>query len=81
MQPHNLRGLSANTLFHFTSSLDNLLNILTNEFHSNFCLENLNILEELPVTEMAIPMLSFCDPLVANWSSPQRLWRLRHRDD
>jgi hypothetical protein len=39
MQPLNSRGLSANTLFHFTSSLDNLLNILTNKFHPNFCLE------------------------------------------
>jgi hypothetical protein len=61
MQPQNSRGLSANTLFHFTPSLDNLINILTHEFHPNFCLENLNVLAELPVPEMAIPMLSFCD--------------------
>jgi hypothetical protein len=61
MQSLNSRGLSANTLFHFTSSLDNLINILTNEFHPNFCLENLNVLLELPIPEMAIPMLSFCD--------------------
>ena len=61
MEPQNSRGLSANTLFHFTSSLDNLINFLTNEFHPNFCLENLSVLEELPIPEMAIPMLSFCD--------------------
>src|SRR5229473_2461542 len=61
MQPQNSRGLSANTLFHFTSSLDNLINILTNEFHPNFCLENLSTLLKDPILEMAIPMLSFCD--------------------
>lgn len=61
MKPLNSRGLSANTLFHFTSSLDNLINILTNEFHPNFCLENLNVLLRLPIPETAIPMLSFCD--------------------
>jgi hypothetical protein len=32
MQPLNSRGLSANTLFHFTSSLDNLINIVTMSF-------------------------------------------------
>lgn len=61
MNLRNSGGLSANTLFHFTSSLDNLINVLTNEFHPNFCLENLNVLLELPIPEMAIPMLSFCD--------------------
>ncbi len=61
MEPQNSRGLSANTLFHFTSSLDNLLNILTNEFHPNFCLEGLNVLFKEPKLELAFPMLSFCD--------------------
>jgi len=36
-------AISANTLFHFTSSMENLLGILTNEFRPRFCLENLYV--------------------------------------
>jgi len=32
--------LSANSLFHFTNSLENLLNILKEEFRPRFCLED-----------------------------------------
>ncbi|MGH9874840.1 MAG: abortive infection system antitoxin AbiGi family protein [Pyrinomonadaceae bacterium] len=61
MEPTNTRGLSANTLFHFTSSLENLINILTEEFHAHFCLENVSLLVGLKELEVAIPMVSFCD--------------------
>ncbi len=33
-------AVSANTLFHFTNNLENLLGILTNEFQPRFCLED-----------------------------------------
>lgn len=57
--------ISANTLFHFTNSLDNLLNILRNEFRPRFCLENYNLLgRQVPEDmgyEFAVPMVCFCD--------------------
>src|SRR5271157_1052471 len=53
--------LSANTLFHFTGSPDNLESILRNEFHPRYCLENWNILNLKELNEIAIPMVSFCD--------------------
>lgn len=57
-------AISANTLFHFTSSMENLLGILTNEFRPRFCLENLNVIRRIPEGEQyerAIPLVSFCD--------------------
>jgi hypothetical protein len=63
-----LPPVSANSLFHFTGSLENLLNILTNEFRPRFCLENFGLLKEHAVSavkdedlEWAIPMVCFCD--------------------
>lgn len=58
--------LSANTLFHFTSKLENLLGILTNEFRPRFCLENYDCLAPLPHSDdeeylWAVPMVCFCD--------------------
>ena len=60
-----LPPLSANALFHFTNSFDNLINILTEEFRPRFCLENLSVLwgtrRSKPALELAIPMVCFCD--------------------
>ena len=58
--------ISANTLFHFTDSLDNLLNILTVEFQPRFCLEDFSLVfarrhPPVPSLELAIPMVCFCD--------------------
>jgi hypothetical protein len=58
--------ISANTLFHFTNSLDNLINILVNEFHPRFCLEDFKLVfarrnPPVPDLELAIPMVCFCD--------------------
>jgi hypothetical protein len=59
------RVLSANSLFHFTPSLDNLINILTNEFRPHVCLEDLNVLFKTVAPQealkVAIPMVCFCD--------------------
>jgi hypothetical protein len=49
--------LSANTLFHFTRSKENLIGILKNEFYPRYSLELDPITNEL----YAIPMVSFCD--------------------
>lgn len=58
-------AISANTLFHFTGHLDNLVNILTNEFRPRFSLENFNVLapdaQDYSDMEWAVPMVCFCD--------------------
>jgi hypothetical protein len=56
--------VSADTLFHFTGSKENLISILTDEFCPHFCLEDLTILnrsDDNAPFEIAIPMVSFCD--------------------
>jgi hypothetical protein len=54
--------ISANTLFHFTKSIENIRNILTNNFKPRYCLERIDF---IPNTEtdidLAIPMVCFCD--------------------
>ena len=51
--------ISSNTLFHFTSSIDNIKSILKEDFKPNLSLEDLSCIEsEYKVT---IPMVSFCD--------------------
>lgn len=54
------KHLSANTLFHFTSNMDNIINILSNYFSPRYCMENYKVLggNEL---QIAIPMVCFCD--------------------
>jgi hypothetical protein len=54
--------ISSNTLFHFTDSIDNLLNILTNEFRPHYCLENSSdLFVKTGEVAMAFPMICFCD--------------------
>jgi hypothetical protein len=55
--------ISAETLFHFTTKAEHLINILTNEFRPRFCFEDKELLlPELPESEnYAIPMVCFCD--------------------
>lgn len=52
--------LSANTLFHFTNNIDNIISILTNEFSPRYCMENFAFLDRADL-EIAIPMVCFCD--------------------
>ncbi len=55
-------NLSANTLFHFTKSKDNLIGILTNEFHPKYSYEYFcpfsGYKDEVT---FRMPMVSFCD--------------------
>lgn len=52
--------ISANTLFHFTSSKENIRNILTYTFSPRYCLEHIDFLgDDMP--DIAIPMVCFCD--------------------
>ena len=62
--------ISSNALFHFTSSIDNLISILTNEFHPKYCLEDIRpFFPNLQsFGESAIPMVSFCDLPLSNVS-------------
>ncbi|MBA4320623.1 MAG: hypothetical protein C0412_19690 [Flavobacterium sp.] len=59
-------NISSNTLFHFTNSMDNLLNILTNDFSPHFCpeykfLEPTHEGGNIISPKNAFPMVSFCD--------------------
>lgn len=55
-------NLSSNSLFHFTSSLSNLISILSNNFLPRYCLEMPNFFNENPYnTNLAYPMVCFCD--------------------
>lgn len=56
--------LSANTLFHFTPSLDNLINILTDEFRPHYCLEDLNVVLQKKMSLVA-----------TDWKSEYRWYR------
>jgi hypothetical protein len=57
--------ISSSTLFHFTSSVHNLVGILENEFHPSLSLESFQLIERhlpgLVMPECAIPMICFCD--------------------
>ncbi|WP_339881414.1 abortive infection system antitoxin AbiGi family protein [uncultured Algoriphagus sp.] len=53
--------ISANTLFHFTKTLDNIKNILTNNFSPRYCLERIDFLSQNGKLDLAIPMICFCD--------------------
>ena len=62
-------AVSSSVLFHFPNSMDNLINILTNEFQPRFCLEDLGQLFpklEKDIYEQAIPMVCFCDLRLSN---------------
>lgn len=50
--------ISANTLFHFTNSKENLISILTSHFHLRYCLEKFYLAGDV---KCAIPMVCFCD--------------------
>jgi hypothetical protein len=52
--------VSADTLFHFTGSIENIKNILINSFSPRYCLERLEFLSN-PDFDIAIPMVCFCD--------------------
>ena len=61
--------ISANTLFHFTESLDYLIGILTNNFYPRLCLENHSVFfpeYNQYISELALPMICFCDIPLSN---------------
>lgn len=53
--------LSSETLFHFACSLENLKGILRNEFYPHYSLEKYPLNPGKRPSELAIPMVSFCD--------------------
>lgn len=58
--------ISSNTLFHFTSKIENVIGILKHGFRPHYCLENLNFIfgESADKSERLIcayPMVCFCD--------------------
>jgi hypothetical protein len=59
------KTVSANTLFHFTNSMDNLKGILTHGFYPCYSIEDLSVFVPKDIFKEeirhAIPMVSFCD--------------------
>ncbi|NLO22509.1 MAG: hypothetical protein GX119_11025 [Syntrophomonadaceae bacterium] len=56
------KRISANTLFHFTDSFDNLAGIFSHCFYPRYCLEDQSYLVEDYLPQyVAIPMVCFCD--------------------
>ena len=57
-----MSNISSNSLFHFTSKRDYLINILKNEFIPRYVLEEIPLSKHLkrPKIESAIPMVCFC---------------------
>ena len=55
--------LSPDSLFHFTSSMSNLLGILDKTFYPRYCYEEFELIDETKERFMhnAIPMVCFCD--------------------
>lgn len=53
--------LSSETLFHFTGSIENLNGILENGFYPHYSLEKFLLSLKREPSELAIPMVSFCD--------------------
>ena len=55
--------LSANTLFHFTDSFENVVSILTHEFRPRYSLEDFGMVlsDGAEPHERATPMVCFCD--------------------
>src|SRR5690554_1515731 len=56
--------LSSNKLFHYTYSLENLINILKTGFQVQYSLESINFVSTQETNlqhEIAIPMICFCD--------------------
>lgn len=63
-----INSLSANTLFHFTNSFENLISIIKNDIRPHYCLEDFRQFGD-PNTfdlEIAIPMVCFCDIPLSN---------------
>jgi hypothetical protein len=56
-------NLSARTLFHFTTKLDYLIQILEHNFRPRYCLEDTSWATSTKIAkiEMAYPMVCFCD--------------------
>ncbi len=58
----NKSSISANTLFHFTNSFENLESIFVNYFYPRYCLEDQSYLVPTHLPKFAaIPMVCFCD--------------------
>jgi len=59
----NNRNLSANTLFHFTSSVELLKSIIENGLYPRYCRETIYVSAQVGCAqaEVCMPMISFCD--------------------
>ena len=58
-----MRRLSPDSLFHFTSCLENILGIMKNTFYPRYCYEEFELIKRPKESfiRSAIPMVCFCD--------------------
>jgi len=56
-----MAGLSPDILTHFTSSFNNLINILKHDFYPRYCYEEFTIMDNPAFVKNAFPMVCFCD--------------------
>ncbi len=54
-------SISANTLFHFTPTKENLLSILNRRFYVRYSLEIFDTILDKGTSELVVPMTCFCD--------------------
>jgi hypothetical protein len=52
-------GLSTNSVFHFTKSIDAVKSIISSDFRIKYCLETIEAKRR--IIQFAVPMASFCD--------------------
>jgi Putative abortive phage resistance protein AbiGi, antitoxin len=60
-------GLSTNSVFHFTKSVDAIKSIITSDFRIKYCLETIEAKDR--TIQFAVPMASFCDIPLSQVSS------------
>lgn len=63
-KPREMKQLSANTLYHFTKTKDNLINILNSNFYPRYSIEDWSVLstgDSVLDNEAAVPVVCFCD--------------------
>ncbi len=56
-----MSNISANSLFHFTCTKENLISIINNGFYPRYSYETFIYVEDTHSLGMSIPMVSFCD--------------------
>ncbi len=63
---------SADTIFHYTNNIHNIIAILEEGFVPYYCLEDYKILNNIKPLKVALPMVSFCDVPLSRAYTPMK---------